>query len=242
MKKFITLLVAVVTLNITAQESVLLRINYEKGSSYLTKTSIKTESTMMNSDMNMVMKTKVTDIKNGVFETENNFENIIMDTQVQGQNVHYDMSMKEQDMAPMAKMMHAQMKQFKDAVLLMMFDKFGSITEVKVKAGNANAEQFKNSASLKFPEKAVKVGTSWKDKKVKNGMEMNFVYTVKEITEKFVKIDVVGSISGMAKGDIKGQTTLYKKTGQIFSSDAVTNIEVMGNSAKTTIKLTTENL
>lgn len=242
MKKAILLLVAVISLSINAQESVLLRMNYEKGSTYLSKIYTKIETAMMNSETNMVMKTKVTDIKNGIFETENNFEKIVTDTQVQGQTIHYDMDMKESEMSPTQKMMHAQMKQFKDAVLLIMLDEFGNITDVKIKSGNANAEQFKNAGSIIFPKEAVKVGSSWTTKQTKNNMEISSVYTVKKITDKFVVLDVVGSVSGVAEGDVKGETTIYKKTGQVFEGSAVTNIEVMGSTAKTTMKITTENL
>ncbi len=239
MKKIIVTLIALVALSATAQESVTLRLKYNVGDKYSTKMEMVQDMPMMKNNTTMNMTTKINGIKDGLIETENSFDKIVIDADAQGQKIHYDSAMKESELSPTAKMMKQRMGNLEDTVVLMFFDELGDLKDTKIKSGNqAHLESFKNSSPVKFPKEAVKVGSTWKAKKSNNGVNSNVVYTVKSISSEEVTIDVLGNLDGVAKGDVKGTMVVDLKTGHTKKSTVDTTLSAQGMDMKIKVTIT----
>lgn len=77
----------------------------------------------------------------------------------------------------------------------------------------ATSELKNQMNGVEYPEKAVRVGDTWKMTRTEKGVEMNFVYTVKTITSSEVLVDISGKVGGIAEGTISGNMTIDAKTG-----------------------------
>ncbi len=65
---------------------------------------------------------------------------------------------------------------------------------------------------------------------------MEYYYIIKNISDKFVTLDVIGGMVGVTDGGVIGQTVIDKKTGLIIKSNIFANV---GKTMKTTMKITT---
>lgn len=243
-KSILTTLVLVFTLASFAQESVLLRLNYKKGDSYLLKMDMKQDMGIMKMDMKMHLKTDVITVNNGAFNTKNQFVKIAMDMEAQGQEIHYDSDAKEEEMDDLAKGMHAEMKPLKETIILITYDALGNVTESKIEEGKSNIEAFKeNMTSFVLPKQEVSVGSTWNNEKTSTkGVKMEYIYKVTAIKEKEVLLDVSGKISELATGNITGTAVLDRETGTLSNMELKLNMEMMGMSVKSEITTIVEKL
>lgn len=244
MKKILTLLVFAITFSTVAQEEVLLRLNYKKGDTYLFKVNMEQDMGMMQMTMNMNMQTDVTDASEDAIETKNKFVKITMEMNAMGEKMKYDSDDKEEDMDEFGKGMHSKMKDLKDVEIAMTYDKLGNIKAKDLKDGQeAVANLFKeNSSSFVLPKEAVKVGSSWTFQKESKGMTNKYKYTVKEIKEDTVLIDVTGEVTGEGEGTSKGTGVIERATGLLLNMELDMDMKVKGMDVEGKIKFTTEKL
>ncbi|PIE50695.1 MAG: hypothetical protein CSA38_01635 [Flavobacteriales bacterium] len=227
-------------MSIYAQESVLLRLKYQKGDIYSTEVKMKQISPTMTNDMVIYAKAKVTDVKNGKFITENRSNKVTMDMSAMGNTIHYDSTMDESKMDEMVKGIHAQMKPFISSTFSVTYDELGQYSDVAILKGNADIEQFKEglkSSTVHHPQKAVKVGSHWSKKNETNGSELNTTYTVSKIDTDFVYLSINGKITGMATGTLTGTAKIDRKTGTLVSSNTKNTINSMGQEIKIDITI-----
>ncbi|QOD61898.1 hypothetical protein H9I45_05510 [Polaribacter haliotis] len=215
MKKLLILFVLVATFNVAAQETVLLRLNYAKGDTY--KTNMKVTQNVgvaMSSTIMMTMNQEIVSVTEDLFTSNMKISNMSMDMMQGGQIMSYDSSKKVEDLDEMGKMIATQMGPFLSANFISKGNNLGEVLETTVEPNVPGAEQMlKQSGSVVYPKEAVKVGSVWTTKKSENGMELEFNYKVSAITTTTVKIDVSGTVGGIAKGTISGSMDVDKKSG-----------------------------
>ena len=80
MKKLLFLCFLMLSINVNAQEAVLLRLNYEKGVTYdISMKSSQEMGTVMSMGMTLDMSVKILEVKDGIYESEMKFSKISMD-------------------------------------------------------------------------------------------------------------------------------------------------------------------
>ena len=243
MKRILTLVLVAFTLVSTAQESVLLRINYKKGEQFLIKMEMDQDMPAMAMNMTMDMAVDIKSAKEGVFETETKFTRIGMDMLQGGMNMSYDSNMKDEELDEMGMALKGQMGPMLQIVITSKTDVFGKVSDVVITPNLPSASQFADqSGNVVYPEKAVKVGDTWSIEKDENGMKMNYIYTVKSITKEKVGVDLSGKISGMAIGTISGDMSIDRSVGIPMLFNMKMDMTVNGQKVSTTMKMTTTKM
>ena len=99
MKKLI-LLLFVVSANISlAQETALLRLNYEKGASYdVTMNMSQDMGAVMSMGMGITINLKITDVEGDTYDSEMKFTKMTMDMLQGGNAISFDSTKSEEDL------------------------------------------------------------------------------------------------------------------------------------------------
>tara|TARA_R110002049_G_scaffold82223_8_gene209305 strand:+ start:8871 stop:9605 length:735 start_codon:yes stop_codon:yes gene_type:complete len=215
MKKLLFLFVLATTINVSAQESVLLRVNYKKGDAYLVKID---QSQKMGAqggvDMKMSMDMNVTNVMGDTVSTSTKIKSIDMNMLQGGMVMSYNSSMKDDELDDMGKMMKQQFAPMMKATILSKISTQAEILETKIEPSTPAMEQFtKQSKGVAFPKEKVSVGSSWSDETNEQGMNVKTKYTVSKIEGGRVYIDITGSVTGIGTGDVKGNLVVDIKTG-----------------------------
>lgn len=239
MKKLLVLLL-VITANLSvAQESVLLRLNYNKGDVY--KGTMKTTQDMgilMSMTMNVETTIKITDVKDDTYSSEMKFTKMTMDMLQGGQAISFDSSKSDDDLDEQGKMMKAQMDPMLKATITSKGNSLGEVLEVKAEPNVPGIESMtKQSSNVVYPKEAVKVGSTWSIKKEERGMNMNFTYEVKSISKDTVDLTISGKVDGMATGDIKGNMKVDRNSGVPLDSLIDMTFSVQGQEVKSTVEM-----
>ncbi|KGL61605.1 DUF6263 family protein [Polaribacter sp. Hel1_33_49] len=215
MKKLLFLCFLMLSINVNAQEAVLLRLNYEKGVTYdISMKSSQEMGTVMSMGMTLDMSVKILEVKDGIYESEMKFSKISMDMLQGGNIMSYDSSKSDAELDDTGKMMKAQMEPMLEAVIFAKGNDLGEVLETKVEPNIPGvSEMGKQTSTIIYPKGAVKIGTTWTSSKNEKGMVMDFVYKVKSILKDKVELDLSGKVSGMASGDITGHIDIDRKTG-----------------------------
>lgn len=240
MKKLLFGLLFIATTISMAQESVLLRLNYEKGANYSMQMDMSQNmgggAMMMNMGMNMYVK--VIDVVDGIAQTESGFKRMTMDMSQGGMQMSYDSNKKDDELDDAGKMMKAQMGPMMKVKVFAKTDKFGKVTDTRVEPTIPNADQFNQSNNIEYPKNAVKVGDTWNVKKDDKGMQMDISYKVLSIDKTKVVLEATGKISGNATGTMKGKFDIERMSGIPLNSTIDMDMTVQGQKMKSTIKAT----
>lgn len=249
MKKILFLLLFSIVANVYAQESLLLRLKYNKGDRFLTQMDMK--QTMADGVVETNTKTNVlnfvSDVKDGIYEVEQKVEYISSDTKtMMGISILYNSDMKESEMDSEVKVLHQKLKPMLNSVVLYYFDDLSDTKDVKVKSGDVDIASYKQNSTfinMPFPKEKVKVGYTWGNT-VKNamGVEMKKNYTITKIDENYVYVKVNGVISGVGEGNIEGEMILNKMNGLLQSSTSKSTMNVMGMETETVADITMKKL
>jgi uncharacterized protein DUF6263 len=243
MKKFFTLLLFATFFVSIAQESTLLRVNYNKGDKYIMTMDMKQDMTAMNMLMKMDMSIDIKDVEGDVYNTEMKIKRISMDMSQSGMNMSYDSDKSEDELDAMGKQMQMQFAPMLEMVIFAKTNNLGEVLETRIEPNIPNADQFTNqSSSVVYPENKVKVGDTWSFEKDTQGMKMGFVYTVKSITKDKVLLDVSGKISVLAEGTISGNMEIDKAKGIPLKSTIEMDMSISGQKVKTSISVTMNKL
>ncbi len=259
MKNILTVLLSLIVLNVAAQkDSVLLRLNPKKGTQSIITMTTKMDSPIVKVKNTMKMKSKIIDVNDKEVVSEVRFERILLDTDAMGQVVHYDSDMKVADMDENARKVNEAMAKVKEMVVVATANKLGKVIDIKGVEGEY-ANMFKQNNSVTFPEKAVGVGSMWRDSVEFNlqntKMFIKSLYKVTAITDNTVVISISGDVDGnkvvkeSSEEPIKitsnidnGEYVVNRHTGGVVSLKLVMTTQVMGQEMKSTTIMTSEDL
>jgi len=244
MKKLITLFL-LVSVNISlAQESVLLRLNYEKGATYNVSMKMNQEmGTMMSMGMIIDMDIKVTDVQEETYESEMKFTKMTMDMLQAGNVMSYDSTKSDEELDAGGKMMKAQMSPMLNALIYTKGNNLGEILEATVEPSVMGMEDIaKQSSSVVYPKEAIKVGSTWTNTKDDKGMKLEYVYTVKSISKDTVVLEVSGKVSGIGEGMITGNMDIDRSSGIPKNSTIDMALSVSGQEMSTKVTMEMEKI
>lgn len=195
----------------TGQDSVILKLNLEKGKKYSFK-SKATQVMMMNmkgqsmnttQNVEMTNTVKIIDIIDEQFVAEWSVEKIKMNQTAMGMNFTYDSEHPENTSPLIAD----QVKQFEDELKKsqrMTLDAWGNIV---------NTTKTNNTASsiTPLPKEAIHVGSTWTQEESKeiNGVSgiSHTTYSVTKITKKEVHVDFTSTLTGAGKAELDGNSS-----------------------------------
>ena len=230
MKKLVLLIITLIAVNLTAQQSVVLRYNYKKGDVHEIKMKMTQEmGAIMAQTTNTTMSQKTIAIKGDTIVNESKIDKMTMDMVQGGQVMNFDSSKKDDELDEMGKMMKSQMAPIFSAVITTKSNSLGDVLGVSVVPSIPQVEQMgKQNSSVVYPKEAVKVGSTWSSTKEESGMTMKMEYLVKTISEKEVVLSISGDISGMATGTILGDMTIEIATGLPANSNLQMKMNIQG--------------
>jgi hypothetical protein len=239
MKKLLILFLVISANLIQAQDSVLLRLNYEKGANYGVSMEISQEmGAVMSMGMTIEMDIKILDVTKDTYDSEMSFTSMTMDMLQGGNIMSFDSSKSDEELDEAGKMMKAQMGPMLKAVVFAKGNNLGEVIEAKVEPNVLGMEDIANqSSNVVYPKEAIKVGSTWSTTKNQKGMVLNFIYTVKSITKESINLDLSGNVSGMATGTISGSMVIERKSGIPLDSQINMDMSVSGQELKTKVTM-----
>ena len=246
MKKVLITLLVITSLTVSAQESVLLRLNYTKGDSFLVTTeSNQNMGAQGGMNMKMTMGMIVADVEEEIIKTESQITSIVMDMMQGGMTMNYDSNKSDEELDQMGQMLKSQFAPMMEAVIYNTLDLQGNMIDTKLDPAIPGMEQITNRSmnAINYPKEKVSVGSSWSSESENQGMNMTTKYTVSSIADGFVTLDVSGDMSGAAgTGTIKGKTTIDISTGISNNSEIEMTIATQGMNITGTTKVTVSKM
>jgi len=231
MKKIILLALVLTNFTAKAQESVLLRLNYNKGDNYLTNVELNQNMGGQGEmNMNMEMYSTVNNADDKAITLESKIESIVMTMNQGGMAMNYDSNKTDEELDPMGQMMKSQFDPILQATIYNTFDRYGNVLEVRMEPKPLpGMEQFTdNQNAINFPDEEVSVGSSWTSEVDKQGMKVLTKYTVSKIYDGVVLLDVSGTLSGLATGNINGNSIVNISSGIQAASTIEMTMSVQG--------------
>lgn len=241
MKKVLIALLVITSITTTAQESVLLRLNYTKGDSFLVTTeSNQNMGSQGGMNMKMTMGMIVTDVIEDNIKTESQITSIVMDMMQGGMTMSYDSNKNDEELDQMGQMLKSQFAPMMEAVIYNTLDSQGNVIDTKLDPAIPGMEQMTNRAmsTINYPKEKVSVGSSWTSENENQGMKMTTKYTVSSIADGFITLDVSGDMSGVGTGTIKGKSTVEISSGMSNNSEIEITIATQGMNITGTTKTT----
>ena len=245
MKKVLIALLVITSITTTAQESVLLRLNYTKGDSFLVTTeSNQNMGSQGGMNMKMTMGMIVTDVVEDNIKTESQITSIVMDMMQGGMTMSYDSNKNDEELDQMGQMLKSQFAPMMEAVIYNTLDSQGNVIDTKLDPAIPGMEQMTNRAmsTINYPKEKVSVGSSWTSENENQGMKMTTKYTVSSIADGFVTLDVSGDMSGVGTGTIKGKSTVEISSGMSINSEIEITIATQGMNITGTTKTTVSKM
>ena len=124
MKKIILLALVITNFTATAQESVLLRLNYNKGDNYITNVELSQNMGGQGEmNMNMGMYSTVSNVDDKAIILESKIESIVMTMNQGGMTMNYDSNKTDEELDPMGQMMKSQFDPILQATIYNTFDR-----------------------------------------------------------------------------------------------------------------------
>ena len=245
MKKVLIALLVIISITTTAQESVLLRLNYTKGDSFLVTTeSNQNMGSQGGMNMKMTMGMIVADVAEENIKTESQITSIVMDMMQGGMTMSYDSNKNDEELDQMGQMLKSQFAPMMEAVIYNTLDSQGNVIDTKLDPAIPGMEQMTNRAmsTINYPKEKVSVGSSWTSENENQGMKMTTKYTVSSIADGFVTLDVSGDMSGVGTGTIKGKSTVEISSGMSINSEIEITIATQGMNITGTTKTTVSKM
>mgnify|MGYP006093131837 FL=1 len=217
MKRILIALLVITSIAVSAQESVLLRLNYTEGDSYLmTVESKQGMGAQGGVNMKMNMGMIVSEVSGDNVKTESKILSIALDMMQGGMAMSYDSNKKDEELDQMGQMLKSQFDPMMNSIIYNSYDKLGNITETKVEPSVPGMNQLTEaSGSVIYPNEKISVGSSWSSNKDNQGMKTTTTYTVSQIKDGIVYLDITGNVSGAegVDGAVKGSSEIEVSTG-----------------------------
>ena len=245
MKKVLIALLVITSITTTAQESVLLRLNYTKGDSFLVTTeSNQNMGSQGGMNMKMTMGMIVADVEQDNIKTESQITSIVMDMMQGGMTMSYDSNKNDEELDQMGQMLKSQFAPMMESVIYNTLDSQGNVIDTKLDPAIPGMEQMTNRAmsTINYPKEKVSVGSSWTSENENQGMKMTTKYTVSSIADGLVTLDISGDMSGVGTGTIKGKSTVEISSGMSNNSEIEITIATQGMNITGTTKTTVSKM
>jgi len=217
MKRILIALLVITSIAVSAQESVLLRLNYTEGDSYLmTVESKQGMGAQGGVNMKMNMGMIVSEVSGDNVKTESKILSVALDMMQGGMAMSYDSNKKDEELDQMGQMLKSQFDPMMNSIIYNSYDKLGNITETKVEPSVPGMNQLtEGSGSVIYPNEKISVGSSWSSNKDNQGMKTTTTYTVSQIKDGIVYLDITGNVSGAEglDGAVKGSSEIEVSTG-----------------------------
>jgi len=217
MKRILIALLVITSLAVSAQESVLLRLNYTKGDSYLMTVETKQGMGAQGGvNMKINMGVIVSEVSGDNVKTESKILSVAVDMMQGGMAMSYDSNKKDEELDQMGQMLKSQFDPMMNSIIYNSYDKLGNITETKVEPSVPGMNQLtEGSGSVIYPNEKISVGSSWSSNKGNQGMKTTTTYTVSQIKDGIVYLDITGNVSGAegVDGAVKGSSEIEVSTG-----------------------------
>ena len=217
MKRILIALLVITSLAVSAQESVLLRLNYTKGDSYLMTVETKQGMGAQGGvNMKMNMGVIVSEVSGDNVKTESKILSVAVDMMQGGMAMSYDSNKKDEELDQMGQMLKSQFDPMMNSIIYNSYDKLGNITETKVEPSVPGMNQLtEGSGSVIYPNEKISVGSSWSSNKDNQGTKTTTTYTVSQIKDGIVYLDITGNVSGAegVDGAVKGSSEIEVSTG-----------------------------
>lgn len=242
MKKISILFFVLCSTILSAQEEILLRLDYKKGDVYEITMKMKQDmGNLMNSVMVMEMKQEITESNKEDYLCTMKIRNIKMDV-FQGEKVQsYDSTKEVKEEDVFANQMKQALGGMLDANIFVKGNFLGEALEVKIEPNFPGMqEMMASNESIIYPKEKIKVGGTWSMTKNQQGIKMNFTYTVKEINQEFVFLNITGDTSGLATGEISGKMKLDREDGVPVDSTITIDMETAGQKIITSVEMVTK--
>lgn len=240
MKKMLILFLVISSNIIVAQESVLLRLNYEKGTTY--DVSMKMSQDMgkiMSMRMSINMDIKILDVKDNIYNSEMQFTKMTMNMLQGGNVISFDSTKKDDELDDSGKMIKAQMGPMLEAVISAKGNNLGEILEATAIPNVPGMADIANqSNNIVYPKEPVKIGSTWTMSKDDKGMKMDFVYKVTSILKDKISLDISGDVSGLAIGEITGNMDIDRRSGIPVNTLIDMTLAVSGQELKSIVTMT----
>ncbi len=215
-----------------AQESVLLRLNFDEGDKYIVKVDMNQGMGMPGTmNMSMTMAMSVKEVAKETIKTESKITAIKMNMNQAGVSMQYDSESETEDDGsnPYGQTMKAQFEPMMKSTIHQTLDRMGNILETRAEPTFPGLDQMaKNRRYIDYPKEKVSVGSTWVSETLEDGLNMKFLYTVTSIANGIVSLDVSGDISGEGTGTMKGQTNIDIESGMQTSSEMEMTISAEG--------------
>lgn len=217
MKRILIALLVITSIAVSAQESVLLRLNYTKGDSYLMTVETKQGMGAQGGvNMKMNMGVIVSEVSGDNVKTESKILSVALDMMQGGMAMSYDSNKKDEELDQMGQMLKSQFDPMMNSIIYNSYDKLGNITETKVEPSVPGMNQLtEGSGSVIYPNEKISVGSSWSSNKDNQLMKTTTTYTVSQIKDGIVYLDITGNVSGAegVDGAVKGSSEIEVSTG-----------------------------
>ena len=239
--KIITLVFLVITsLSTSAQESVLLRLNYTQGDKYVVEEeSAQSMGFHGETKMNMTMEMTVTEVTAKNIKTESKVTSVVSNLMQAGMTISYDSNKKDEELDDMAQMMKLKYDPMMKVTIHTTLDKIGNMIEAKIEPAIPGMEQLTgNTSTLQYPVEEVSIGSSWNSEVENQGIKMNTIYTVSNIANGIVTLDISGDVSGTGTGTIEGIITIDIDSGIKTSAVLEVTVSTQGVEMNITSKKT----
>ena len=230
MKKGILLTLLMMAFAATAQESVLLRLNYNKGDNYVTSIELKQSMGAQGGmSMTMFMNSNVSSVNDQSIMLESKVESVVMNMNQGGMVMDYDSNKSIEELDQMGQMMKSQFDPILKATIYNSVDRYGNVLEVKVEPSLPGMEQFTGSQNaINFPEEEVSIGSSWESESENQGMKIVTKYTVANINDGMISLDIAGDVSGIGTGTLIGKSTVEISSGVQTNATIEMNLSAQG--------------
>jgi len=230
MKKGILLTLLMMAFAATAQESVLLRLNYNKGDNYVTSIELKQSMGAQGGmSMTMFMNSNVSSVNDQSIMLESKVESVVMNMNQGGMVMDYDSNKSSEELDQMGQMMKSQFDPILKATIYNSVDRYGNVLEVKVEPSLPRMEQFTGGQNaINFPEEEVSIGSSWESESENQGMKIVTKYTVANINDGMISLDIAGDVSGIGTGTLNGKSTVEISSGVQTNATIEMNLSAQG--------------
>ena len=230
MKKGILLTLLMMAFAATAQESVLLRLNYNKGDNYVTSIELKQSMGAQGGmSMTMFMNSNVSSVNDQSIMLESKVESVVINMNQGGMVMDYDSNKSSEELDQMGQMMKSQFDPILKATIYNSVDHYGNVLEVKVEPSLPGMEQFTGSQNaINFPEEEVSIGSSWESESENQGMKIVTKYTVANINDGMISLDIAGDVSGIGTGTLNGKSTVEISSGVQTNATIEMNLSAQG--------------
>ena len=166
-------------------------------------------------NMKMNMGMIVSEVSGDNVKTESKILSVVLDMMQGGMAMSYDSNKKDEELDQMGQMLKSQFDPMMNSIIYNSYDKLGNITETKVEPSVPGMNQLTEaSGSVIYPNEKISVGSSWSSNKDNQGMKTTTTYTVSQIKDGIVYLDITGNVSGAAaSGSVKGSSEIEVSTG-----------------------------